>query len=105
MKSLFSSIVLLALSVSGGAMADEVTHTQYACDDSKTLDVVYIGDYAVIQQMDELIPMKRAVSGSGMRYVPLNKDYIYELWGKGSNMNLSTYDGKKNEDILSNCKP
>ncbi|MBL1586490.1 lysozyme, partial [Klebsiella pneumoniae] len=54
---------------------------------------------------DELIPMKRAVSGSGMRYVPLNKDYIYELWGKGSNMNLSTYDGKKNEDILSNCKP
>ncbi|MBL1759048.1 c-type lysozyme inhibitor, partial [Klebsiella pneumoniae] len=99
MKSLFSSIVLLALSVPGGAMADEVTHTQYACDDSKTLDVVYIGDYAVIQQMDELIPMKRAVSGSGMRYVPLNKDYIYELWGKGSNMNLSTYDGKKNEDI------
>lgn len=99
MKSLFSSIVLLALSVPGGAMADEVTHTQYACDDSKTLDVVYIGDYAVIQQMDELIPMKRAVSGSGMR------DYIYELWGKGSNMNLSTYDGKKNEDILSNCKP
>uniref|UniRef100_UPI00132FDF63 MliC family protein n=1 Tax=Klebsiella pneumoniae TaxID=573 RepID=UPI00132FDF63 len=71
----------------------------------KTLDVVYVGDYAVMLQMDELVPLKRAKSASGVRYISARKNYTYELWGKGNDMNLSTHDGGKEQTVLSSCKP
>lgn len=105
MRYLLATASVLALTVPGFTMAGEITHTKYACDSNKILDVVYIKDYAVILDTDELIPMKRSVSGSGVRYVSISKDYTYELWGKGNNMNLSSNDGKNSEAILNNCQP
>ncbi|HBZ3398667.1 TPA: lysozyme inhibitor [Klebsiella pneumoniae] len=67
--------------------------------------MVYVGDYAVIKQMDELIPMRLSVSASGMRYLSISKDYSYELWGKKNDMNLSDNSNGKEQIILSGCKP
>lgn len=106
MKSVFALIAMMAVIAPGMALAaDEVTHTKYACEEGKVLEVVYIGDYAVMLQMDELVPLKLTKSASGVRYTPLSKDYTYELWGKSNEMNLSINDGGKEETILSNCKP
>ncbi len=56
-------------------------------------------------QMDELVPLKRAKSASECATSPLAKNYTYELWGKGNDMNLSTHDGGKEQTVLSSCKP
>ncbi|MDT9694061.1 MliC family protein, partial [Streptomyces sp. P9(2023)] len=86
MKITIAIAALAALSVPSLASANEVTHVKYACDGNKILDVVYTGEIAVMLQDDELVPMKRATSGSGVRYVPISEDYTYELWGKDDNM-------------------
>uniref|UniRef100_UPI0016603A98 MliC family protein n=1 Tax=Serratia marcescens TaxID=615 RepID=UPI0016603A98 len=44
-------------------------------------------------------------SASGVRYISASKNYTYELWGKGNDMNLSTHDGGKEQTVLSSCKP
>lgn len=106
MKPIFALALMMAIITPRIALAaDEVKHLKYSCDDGKILDVVYIGNHAVMLQMDELIPMKSSVTGSGVRYVPVSKYYAYELWGKGNDMNLSIKNGGKEETILSNCKP
>ncbi|MFY8316147.1 MliC family protein [Pseudomonas aeruginosa] len=55
--------------------------------------------------MDELVPLKRAKSASGVRYISASKNYTYELWGLGNDMNLSTHDGGKEQTVLSSCWP
>lgn len=105
MKLTIASVALAALAVPSLASADEVTHVKYACDGNAILDVVYTGEIAVMLQGDELVPMKQAVSGSGVRYVPISEDYTYELWGKEDNMTLSTNDGGEETAVLTNCKP
>ena len=105
MKLAIAIATAAVLSVPSLASADEVRHIKYACDGNAVLDVVYVGDVEVILQGDELVPMKSATSGSGVRYVPVSKDYTYELWGKGDNMALSAYDRGKETAILTDCKP
>ncbi|MGU0235466.1 MliC family protein [Klebsiella pneumoniae] len=51
-------------------------------------------------QMDELVPLKRAKSASGVRYISTSKNYSYELWGKNNDMNLSTHDGGKKQVVV-----
>lgn len=106
MKKMFTlAAMMAAITANIASAADEMVQTKYACEGGKTLDAVYIGDYAVMLQMDELIPLKRAKSASGVRYISTSKNYTYELWGKNNNINLSTHDGGKEQTILSNCKP
>ncbi|MBW6047752.1 lysozyme [Klebsiella pneumoniae] len=102
---LSSIISIIVPCVAQAAPQEQATHTKYACEDGKTLDIVYVGDYAVIKQMDELIPMRLSVSASGMRYLSISKDYSYELWGKQNDMNLSDNSNGKEQTILSGCKP
>ncbi|WP_181838385.1 MliC family protein, partial [Klebsiella pneumoniae] len=59
----------------------------------------------VTLQMNEFVSLTRAKSGSGVRYISASKNYTYELWGKGNDMNLSTHDGGKEQTVLSSCKP
>ncbi|WP_227629248.1 MliC family protein, partial [Klebsiella pneumoniae] len=96
MKKTFAlAAMMAAIAPNLASAADEMIQTKYACEGGKTLDVVYVGDYAVMLQMDELVPLKRAKSASGVRYISASKNYTYELWGKGNDMNLSTHDGGK----------
>lgn len=106
MKTAFALAAVMAVLLPGLAMAtDRPQHIKYSCADNEILDVVYIGDYAVMLQMDELVPMKLARTASGVRYLPISKDYTYELWGKGDDMNLSGHDGGKEQTILTDCHP
>ena len=82
---------------------DELTKIVYACEKKATLDVVYIntdkGSYAIINQVDEMIPMQNAKSASGAVYKAINPNYNYELITKGKSAQLLV-DGKP---VLANC--
>ncbi len=66
MKKTFAlAAMMAAIAPNLASAADEMIQTKYACEGGKTLDVVYVGDYAVMLQMDELVPLKRAKSASG----------------------------------------
>ncbi|WP_159136896.1 MliC family protein, partial [Klebsiella pneumoniae] len=70
MKKTFAlAAMMAAIAPNLASAADEMIQTKYACEGGKTLDVVYVGDYAVMLQMDELVPLKRAKSASGVRYI------------------------------------
>ncbi|WP_249438004.1 MliC family protein [Escherichia coli] len=88
MKKTFALAAMMASITPNLASAAEMIQTKYACEGGRTLDVVYVGDYAVALQMDELVLLKRAKSASGVRYISTNKNYTYELWGKNNDMNL-----------------
>ncbi|MDZ0837631.1 MliC family protein, partial [Klebsiella pneumoniae] len=75
MKKTFAlAAMMAAIAPNLASAADEMIQTKYACEGGKTLDVVYVGDYAVMLQMDELVPLKRAKSASGVRYISASKN-------------------------------
>ncbi|MDP1357481.1 lysozyme inhibitor, partial [Klebsiella pneumoniae] len=76
---LSSIISIIVQCVAQAAPQEQATHNKYACEDGKTLDIVYVGDYDVIKQMDELIPIRLSLSASGIIYLSISKYYSYEL--------------------------
>lgn len=91
------------------AMADEAVTTvetaNYACADNKVLRVVFVNgadgrSFAIVQQMDEMIPLAQEVSASGAIYKAISPDYTYTLLTKGKEAFLEDGDGKR---ILSDC--
>lgn len=103
-------IAALALAAPVAAMAaDTVDNTKYACDGNKVLNVVFLNtdagnSYAVIHDMDELIPMKQVVTASGASYEPVSPDYKYRLDTDGDNASLSATTEGKEEILYANCK-
>lgn len=83
---------------------DELTKVVYGCKGKQNLDVIYIntskGSYAVISQVDELIPMELTKGASGANYKPINPDYKYELQTKGTSAELL---GENDKPILTEC--
>ncbi|MCZ6931057.1 lysozyme, partial [Serratia marcescens] len=48
MKKTFAlAAMMAAIAPNLASAADEMIQTKYACEGGKTLDVVYVGDYAV----------------------------------------------------------
>lgn len=72
---------------SSETVAQEVQKITYACKDNKNFQVVFINgeknSYAVITQMDEVLPLAQVVSASGAVYKVMSEDYNYELVTKG----------------------
>ncbi|MGX2948786.1 c-type lysozyme inhibitor [Frederiksenia canicola] len=81
----------------------DVTKVIYACENNQTLEVVYVNGvkntYAIISQVDEMIPMELVKTASGEHYKAINPNYTYELSTKGNQASLFG-DGKA---IISNC--
>ncbi|MGG6206535.1 MliC family protein, partial [Salmonella enterica] len=64
--------IIPGISVSASA-AEEVAKTIYSCNDNKTMEVVYINttggnSYAIINQVNEMIPMRLMKMASGANY-------------------------------------
>lgn len=102
--------ILCALAVCAGptlAFAGETTveSANYACADNKIMRVVFVNgadgsNFAILQQMDEMIPLKQKISASGAIYKALGPDYTYTLLTKGKQAFL---EDDKEERILSDC--
>ena len=94
-----------AANVQAAQLNKDVGRYVYTCDDNKTLEVVYVNSgkksYAIINQVDEMVPLKQVKSASGAVYKALSKNYTYELLTKG---NSATLLEAKDKPVLSNCK-
>ncbi|GJH42514.1 c-type lysozyme inhibitor [Pasteurella canis] len=66
----------------------ELTKVVYSCEGKNTLDVIFINtaqdSFAIINQVDEMIPMELVKSASGANYKAINKNYTYQLQTKGN---------------------
>ncbi|QIM62965.1 lysozyme inhibitor [Pasteurellaceae bacterium Orientalotternb1] len=86
-----------------GSSNQDVTKVIYVCESNQTLEVVYVNgaknSYAIISQVDEMIPMELMKTASGEHYKAINPNYTYELLTKGNQASLFG-DGKA---IISNC--
>lgn len=75
----------------------ELTKMLYSCEGKKTLEVIFINtakdSFAIINQVDEMVPMEIVKSASGAVYKAIKKDYTYELQTKGNQATLFG-DGK-----------
>ncbi|EAS3780247.1 c-type lysozyme inhibitor [Salmonella enterica] len=96
--------IIPGISVSASA-AEEVAKTIYSCNDNKTMEVVYINttggnSYAIINQVNEMIPMRLMKMASGANYEAISLDYTYKLYTKGKTADLVEGDDKP---VLSNC--
>ncbi|HAL0060211.1 TPA: c-type lysozyme inhibitor [Escherichia coli] len=99
------ALILVSNSMVSSAATKEISKTAYVCNGNKTMEVVYINttagnSYAVINQMDEMIPMQLMKMASGANYEAINKRYSYKLYTKGKKTNL--VEGNDNP-VLSNC--
>ncbi|EEL2954736.1 c-type lysozyme inhibitor [Salmonella enterica] len=97
--------IIPGVSVSASAAAEEVAKTIYTCNDNKTMEVVYINttggnSYAIINQVNEMIPMRLMKMASGANYEAISQDYTYKLYTKGKTADLVEGDDKP---VLSNC--
>lgn len=104
-KSIFFAVGILSSSFSMADNADEITKVSYVCENNQVMEVIYINtdkdSYAIINQMDEMIPMKIMKMASGANYEAMNKAYTYKLYTKGDNADL--VEGK-DKPVLSGCK-
>ena len=108
MKKYSSAVLALILAgtcMTSSAATQEISKKVYVCDGNNTMEVVYINttagnSYAVINQMDEMIPMQLMKMASGANYEAINKNYSYKLYTKGKKANL--VEGNDNP-VLSNC--
>ncbi|MCT6518225.1 MULTISPECIES: c-type lysozyme inhibitor [Enterobacterales] len=104
-KNIFLAVGILSSSFVMADNADEITKISYVCENNKVMDVIYINtakdSYAIINQMDEMIPMKIMKMASGANYEAMNKNYTYKLYTKGDNAEL--VEGK-DIPVLSDCK-
>lgn len=104
MKRLIALGLLAASPAFAGSNATTANTVSYACADNEILQVVYVNgadgnNFAIIQQAEEMVALKQAVSGSGVHYTPVSKDYSYELFTKGNTAQLEDQDGV----ILADC--
>jgi membrane-bound inhibitor of C-type lysozyme len=86
--------------MTASAATQEISKKAYVCDGNKTMEVVYINttagnSYAVINQMDEMIPMQLMKMASGANYEAINKKYT-----KGKKAYLVEGNDRP---VLSNC--
>ncbi|MBI6544466.1 c-type lysozyme inhibitor [Proteus vulgaris] len=105
LKSIAFTVSLLSASFVMADDGDEITKVSYACENNQIMEVIYINtakdSYAIINQMDEMIPMKIMKMASGANYEAMNKNYTYKLYTKGDNADL--VEGK-DKPVLSGCK-
>ncbi|ASY37149.1 MliC family protein [Taylorella equigenitalis] len=88
-----------------GMMAkEELQKYIYLCENSKTMQVVYVNtekeSYALITDMDEIIPLQNTPSASGAVYTAMGSNYDYSLVTKGEEASLES-GGKA---VLKDCK-
>ncbi|HCK1151561.1 TPA: c-type lysozyme inhibitor [Escherichia coli] len=109
MKKYSSAVLALILTstcMTASAATQEISKKAYVCDgNNKTMEVVYINttagnSYAVINQMDEMIPMQLMKIASGANYEAINKNYSYKLYIKGKKADLVEGNDRP---VLSNC--
>ncbi len=88
----------------GETAAQEVQRVIYECKDSKQFQDVYISgaknSYAVITQMDDVLPLEQVTSASGAVYQAMGADYNYELLTKGDTAFLTAGD----QAVYEECK-
>lgn len=93
-----------AANVHAAQLNKEVGRYVYSCDGGKNLEVVYVNagkkSYAIINQVDEMIPMAQTKSASGANYKALSKNYTYKLYTKGKSATLVEDNDKP---VLANC--
>ncbi|NBN61950.1 c-type lysozyme inhibitor [Proteus sp. G2639] len=104
-RCVFFVVGILSSSFVMADNADEITKISYVCENNKVMEVIYVNtakdSYAIINQMDEMIPMKIMKMASGANYEAINKNYTYKLYTKGDNADL--VEGK-DKPVLSGCK-
>ncbi|WP_261247062.1 c-type lysozyme inhibitor [Proteus terrae] len=104
-KSVFLAVGILSSSFVMADNADEITKISYVCENNKVMEVIYVNtakdSYEIINQMDEMIPLKIMKMASGANYEAMNKNYTYKLYTKGDNADL--VEGK-DKPVLSGCK-
>ena len=105
LKSFAFTVSLLSAGFVMADNADEVTKVSYTCENNKIMEVIYINtekdSYAIINQMNEMIPMKIMKMASGANYEAINKNYTYKLYTKGDNADLVEGTDKP---VVSGCK-
>ncbi|ASO10838.1 lysozyme inhibitor [Salmonella enterica subsp. salamae serovar 57:z29:z42] len=101
------TLFLTALSVSTASMAasQEISKSIYTCNDNQVMEVIYVNTeagnaYAIISQVNEMIPMRLMKMASGANYEAIDKNYTYKLYTKGKTAELVEGDDKP---VLSNC--
>ncbi|CCG19737.1 putative exported protein [Taylorella asinigenitalis 14/45] len=118
MKNLNFALVTLALTAGCASQATtektmkevQMTPTEelqkyiYLCENSKTMQVIYVNtdkqSYALITEMNEIIPLINVPSGSGAIYEAMGTNYDYQLLTKGEEASLQS----GNKAILKDCK-
>lgn len=91
---------------SGADDADiqDLTKVIYQCKGNQKLEVVYVNTassaYAIIQQMDEMIPLEIMPSASGAVYTAMDQNYSYKLYSQGETAELVEANDKP---VLSAC--
>lgn len=87
----------------GETAMQEVQRVIYACKDNKQFQAVYINgeknNYAVITQMDDVLPLEQVTSASGAVYQAMG-DYNYELSTKGDTAFLTAGE----QAVYEECK-
>lgn len=102
----FAGAATLALSMNAQAaqLNKNVGRYVYQCDGGKNLEVVYINaggkSFAVINQVDEMVPMAQIKSASGANYKAISPNYTYKLYTQGKSADLVESNDKP---VLSNC--
>lgn len=80
----------------GETATQDVQKITYACKDNKNFQVVFVNGeknaYAVITQMDEVLPLEQTTSASGAVFKAMGEDYNYELVTKGDKAFLNAGD-------------
>ena len=98
------TVLLASVNVQAAQLNRDIGRYVYTCDDNKTLEVVYVNSgkqsYAIINQMDEMIPMELMKMASGTNYQAISKNYTYKLYTKGKTADLVEGDDKP---VLSEC--
>lgn len=90
----------------GEGFEDQILRTVYACPDDVSFEVVTLNtaegnSYAVIEHDGHLVPMQQAISGSGVRWLPVDPDTELELWEHQGTISLNAGNG--GEPILQEC--
>ena len=95
--------LLCGLPAAAFAQGDMQT-VSYACANDASFQVAFINtgedSFAVMQNGQDLVPMKIALSGSGARY--LSEDGGLELWTKGPEATVSAF-GETEAVLFDDC--
>ncbi len=103
-KHLFFALCLCAVPAYAMANSTTVEAVSYACDNNGIMKVAFVNgadgeSFAILLQMDEMIPLAQEVSASGAIYKAISPDYTYTLSTKGKEAFLEDRNGV----ILSGC--